>query len=163
MKFCFLRVVLLLIIFLFLFCVCFFILLLVLLVLLWFFVAWKMLAEFSFWFLKYSSYFFASPFAFLVCVCVCVVYIHTATHTFYTQQTYTHTRTPCSAIVRISIVLSSSLSSCIASCVRPIVVAALFVCCSCNCCWRRKHKKPCKAVERPWQMAAQYIQELIYA
>lgn len=151
---------LLLILFLFLFCVCFFVLLLVLLVILWLFVAWKMLAEFSFWFLKYSSYFLLPPLPFwCVCVWVCGIHTHSDTHVLYTTNLHTHTHTACSVIVRISIV--SSLS-CIASCARPIVVAALFVCCSCNyCCCRRKHRKPCKAVKRPWQMAAQYTQELI--
>lgn len=106
--------------------------------------------------------FFALPLAFIgVSVCVCSIHTHSDTHVFHTTNLHTHIRTIFSVIVRISIVLSSSLSSCYASFARPIVVAALFVCCSCNCCWRRKHEKPCKAVKRPWQMASQYIHELI--
>lgn len=147
------------------FCVCFFILLLVLLVFLWFFVAWKMLAEFSFWFLKYSSHFFCFPPLpfWCKCVCVCSIHTHSDTHVFHTTNLHTHIRTIFSVIVRISIVLSSSLSSCYASFARPIVVSALFVCCSCSCCWRRNHEKPCKAVKRLWQMASQYMHELILA
>lgn len=102
--------------------------------------------------------FFALPLAFIgVSVCVCSIHTHSDTHVFHTTNLHTHIRTIFSVIVRISIVLSS----CYASFARPIVVAALFVCCSCNCCWRRKHEKPCKAVKRPWQMASQYIHELI--
>lgn len=97
------------------------------------------------------------------CVCVCSIHTHSDTHVFHTTNLHTHIRTIFSVIVRISIVLSSSLSSCYASFARPIVVSALFVCCSCSCCWRRNHEKPCKAVKRPWQMASQYIAELILA
>lgn len=105
--------------------------------------------------------FFASPFAFLVCVCVSVWYTYTQRHTrfIHNKPTHTHTRVH---YARLSFVFQSCRRRRVsASCARPIVVTALFVCCSCNCCWRRKHRKPCKAVKRPWQMAAQYTQELI--
>lgn len=103
--------------------------------------------------------FFASPFAFLVCVCVSVWYTYTQRHTRFIHNKPTHTH---AHHARLSFVFQSCRRRRVsASCARPIVVAALFVCCSCNCCWRRKHRKPCKAVKRPWQMAAQYTQELI--